>query len=142
MFKIRAGGVGVLLGVIGQVNAGEITCPAATDIHRNIEAVEDVYFVEGHDEFEWRSENLVDLVNPRKLLFEGAEYVQQEESEDEEELAIRTTITCRYGDMNLVMQYPHVQEPTFSPWINNNCKSQDVNECQLINADYFQVSFD
>ncbi|CAI8802058.1 hypothetical protein [Pseudomonas brassicacearum] len=75
MKRILAGGAVLLWLIIGHAHAGEITCPAVTDIRRNIETVEDVFFVDIQDGHEWESESLVDVVDPSSLRFEGAKYV-------------------------------------------------------------------
>lgn len=126
----------MLLLILGQADAGEITCPAVTEIHRNIESVEDVFFVEVQDDYEWESENLVDVVNPTSLQFEGAEYVVHEADEDEQ-TATKATITCRYGDINLNLEYQQILEPAFSGWVNNRCESPDTRMCRLMDDDYF-----
>lgn len=126
----------MLLLILGQAHAGEITCPAVTDIHRNIESVEDVFFVEAQDEHEWESENLVDVVNPTSLQFEGAEYVVHEADEDKQ-TATKATITCRYGDINLNLEYQQILEPAFSGWVNNRCESPDTRMCRLMDDNYF-----
>ncbi|MCW1246657.1 DUF3757 domain-containing protein [Pseudomonas sp. SAICEU22] len=142
MLKILWTGSTALLSlIIGQVHAGEITCPAAADIHRNIEAVEDIYFVGEHSEFEWQSQSLVDAVDPQSLSFKGADYALHVEDNDEG-LPTHTTITCRYGEINLILEYSSVQEPAYSAWLDNTCNNQDVKQCQLITSDYFQVNFD
>jgi len=142
MLKILWTGSTALLSlIIGQVHAGEITCPAAADIHRNIEAVEDIYFVDEHSEFEWQSQSLVDAVDPQWLSFKGADYALHVE-DNSEGLPTHTTITCRYGEINLILEYSSVQEPAYSAWLDNTCNNQDVKQCQLITSDYFQVNFD
>ncbi|WP_024618694.1 DUF3757 domain-containing protein [Pseudomonas kilonensis] len=138
MKKILAGGAALLLLIIGHAHAGEITCPAVTDIHRNIESVEDVFFVEIQDDHEWESESLVDVVDPASLQFEGAEYVIHE-ADEEIQAATRATITCRYGDINLNMEYQQILEPAFSGWVNNRCESPNTRMCRLMDGDYFNL---
>ncbi|MCP1452863.1 MULTISPECIES: DUF3757 domain-containing protein [Pseudomonas] len=138
MKKILAGGAALLLLIIGQAHAGEITCPAVTDIHRNIESVEDVFFVDVQDDHEWESESLVDVVDPESLQFEGAEYVIHEADEDRQ-ATTRATITCRYGDINLNMEYQQILEPAFSGWVNNRCESPNTRMCRLMDGDYFNL---
>lgn len=138
MRKILAGGAALLLLITGHAHAGEITCPAVTDIHKNIESVEDVFFVEVQDNHEWESESLVDVVDPATLQFEGAEYVIHEADEDRQ-AAIRATITCRYGAINLNMEDQQILEPAFSGWANNRCESPDTKMCRLMDADYFNL---
>lgn len=138
MRKILAGGAAWLLLIIGHAHAGEITCPAVTDIHKNIEAMEDVFFVEVQDDHEWESESLVDVVDPAALQFEGAEYVIHEADKDRQ-TATRATITCRYGDINLNMEYQQILEPAFSGWVNNRCESPDTKMCRLMDGDYFNL---
>ncbi|WP_420234787.1 DUF3757 domain-containing protein [Pseudomonas sp. ABY48] len=140
MKKILAGGAVLLWLIIGHAHAGEITCPAVTDIHRNIESVEDVFFVDIHDDHEWESESLVDVVNPSSLQFEGAEYVIHEADEDQQ-AATTATITCRYGDINLNLEYQQILEPAFSGWVNNHCDSPDTRMCRLMDSDYFNLIF-
>lgn len=138
MKKILAGGAILLLLIIGHVHAGEITCPAATDIHRNIESLEDVYTVDGWEEHEWKSESLVDVVDPTSLQFEGADYVIHEDDGDEQ-TASQGTITCRYGAINLKLDYRQILEPAFSKWISNRCESTDTRMCMLMDDDYFNL---
>ncbi|MFL7964806.1 DUF3757 domain-containing protein [Pseudomonas kielensis] len=140
MKKILAGGAIMLLMIIGHVHAGEITCPTVTDIHRNIESLEDVYFVDIREDQEWKSESLVDVVDPASLRFEGAEYVIHEDDGDEQ-TAIHTTITCRYGAINLKLDYQHILEPAFSKWMSNRCESADTRTCRLIDGDYFNLIY-
>ncbi|MDP9785789.1 DUF3757 domain-containing protein [Pseudomonas fluorescens] len=141
MKKIPAGGAVLLMLIIGHVHAGEITCPAATSIHRNIEALEDVYSVDGQENHEWASESLVDVVDPTSLRFEGAEYVIHESDEDKQAARL-ATITCRYGDINLKLAYQQILEPAFSRWANNRCESRDTRMCRLMDNDYFNLIFD
>ncbi|WLH45851.1 DUF3757 domain-containing protein [Pseudomonas beijingensis] len=139
MKKILAGGAILLLLIIGPVHAGEITCPAVTDIHRNIESVEDIFFVDIQDEHEWESESLVDVVDPVSLQFEGAEYVIHRD--DDEQAATRATITCRYGAINLKLEEQQILEPTFSKWVSNRCESADTRMCRLMDGDYFNLIY-
>ena len=139
MKKILAGRAVLLLLIVGHVHAGEIACPAVTDIHRNIESVEDVFFVEVQDGPEWESESLVDVVDPASLQFEGAGYVIHKADEDQQ-AATRATITCRYGDINLNVEYQQILEPAFSGWVNNRCESPDTRMCRLMDGDYFNLS--
>ncbi|OPG71582.1 DUF3757 domain-containing protein [Pseudomonas ogarae] len=138
MKKILAGRAVLLLLIFGHVHAGEITCPAVTNIHRNIESVEDVFFVEVQDDHEWESESLVDVVDLASLQFEGAEYVIHKADEGQQ-AATRATITCRYGDINLNLEYQQILEPAFSGWINNHCESSDTRMCRLMDGDYFNL---
>ena len=140
MKKILAGGAVLLLLIIGHVHAGEITCPAVTDIHRNIESLEDVYTVDERQEHEWKSESLVDVVDPASLQFEGAEYVIDEDDGDEQ-TATRATITCRYGAINLKLDYKQILEPAFSMWVSNRCESTDTRMCRLMDGDYFNLIY-
>lgn len=130
----------MLLLIIGQVHAGEITCPAVTDIHRDIESLEDVYTVDGREEREWKSESLVDVVDQTSLQFEGAEYVIHEDDGDEQ-TAPRATITCRYGAINLKLNDQQILEPAFSKWISNRCESPDTRTCRLMDGDYFNLIY-
>jgi hypothetical protein len=141
MRKAMAGGAGVLFFFIGHVQASEITCPAVTDIHRNIESVEDVFLVEHQTDRQWSSQSLVDVVDSQSLKFNGAEYVIHEDDQDEQ-APTRATITCRYGPINLTSEYQNLQVPTYSHWRNHRCESADPEMCKLINADYFNVSFE
>ncbi|KQW33465.1 MULTISPECIES: hypothetical protein [Pseudomonas] len=138
MKKILAGGAVLFWLIIGHAHAGEITCPAVTDIHRNIEPVEDVFFVDVQDGYEWESESLVDVVDPASLQFKGAKYVIHEADEDRQ-AATRATITCRYGDINLNLEYQQILEPAFSGWVNNRCESPDSRMCRLMDGDYFNL---
>ncbi|WP_413792984.1 MULTISPECIES: DUF3757 domain-containing protein [unclassified Pseudomonas] len=140
MIKILAGGAVWLLLIIGHVHAGEIKCPAVTDIHRNIESVEDVFFVDVQDDHEWESESLVDVVDSASLQFEGAEYVLRED-DGNEQTAPRATITCRYGAINLKLDSPHLLEPAFSKWVSNRCESADTRMCRLMDGDYFNLVY-
>lgn len=140
MRKIVAGGAGLLMLVLGQVHADEIICPAVSDIRRNIESVEDVYFVDLPDDRDWKSVSLVDVVDPPSLKFEGAEYEIHEADGDKQALAT-ATITCRYGEINLTQKRIQILEPSFSRWVDNRCASPDPKMCTLISADYFNLSF-
>ncbi|WP_434573888.1 DUF3757 domain-containing protein [Pseudomonas sp. Z3-6] len=140
MKKILAGGAVLLLLIIGHVQAGEITCPAVTDIRRNIESVEDVFFVDVQDEYEWVSESLVDVVNPLSLQFEGAEYVIHKD-DGNEQTPSNATITCRYGAINLKLEEQQILEPTFSKWMSNRCESADIRMCRLMDGDYFNLIY-
>ncbi|WP_434578833.1 DUF3757 domain-containing protein [Pseudomonas sp. Z5-35] len=133
-------GAGLLVGMTSQVYADQITCPAVADIQRNIEALEDVFFVDETNDLDWQSQSLVNVVSPALLLFNGAEYVVHEN--DDQPLIARTTFTCKYGEINLILKDIQMQVPSFSPWVNNRCESPDVHRCELINADYFQVNFE
>lgn len=141
MQKILAGGAGLLMLIIGHADAGEITCPAVTDIRRNLEAVEDVYTVDRLEDREWKSESLVDVVNPASLRFKGAKYVVYG-VDGEASTPPRVTVTCSYGDINLTQVYLQILEPTFSQWVNQRCDSPDTRMCRLMDADYFNVSFE
>ncbi|WP_431080801.1 DUF3757 domain-containing protein [Pseudomonas thivervalensis] len=138
MKRILAGGSVLLLLIIGHVQAGEIICPAVTDIHRNIESLEDVYLVEIREDQEWKSESLVDVVDPTSLQFEGAEYAIHEDDGDEQTPS-RATITCRYGAINLKMDYQKILVPAFSTWVSNRCESADIQMCRLMDSDYFNL---
>ncbi|MBC3364964.1 DUF3757 domain-containing protein [Pseudomonas sp. SWRI154] len=132
-------GAGLLVGMTGQIYAGQITCPAAADIQRRIEVLEDVFFVDEPNDLDWQSQSLVNAVNPALLVFNGAEYVIHGHEDDHQQLTTRTTFTCKYGEINLILKDVQMQVPSFSPWANNRCESLDVHSCELINADYFQV---
>lgn len=82
----------------------------------------------------------MNAVNPALLVFNGAEYVIHED--DDQQLTTPTTFTCKYGEINLILKDIQMQVPSFSPWENNRCESPDVHNCELINADYFQVNFE
>ncbi|ALQ06170.1 DUF3757 domain-containing protein [Pseudomonas brassicacearum] len=140
MKRILAGGAVLLWLIIGHAHAGEITCPAVTDIRRNIETVEDVFFVDIQDGHEWESESLVDVVDPSSLRFEGAKYVIHETDEDTQAVT-RATITCRYGDINLNLEYQQILEPAFSVWVDNRCESPDTRMCRLMDGDYFNLIY-
>lgn len=140
MQNTLAKGAGLLMLFVGHIQANEITCPAVTDIHRKIESVEDIYSVEVQDDREWQSQSLVDVVDPALLQFNGAEYAI-DESDDAEQTPTRMTITCKYGEINLTLEYLQVVEPGFSPWEDNRCESLDTKACKLITADYFNLSF-
>lgn len=129
----------MLLMIIGHVHAGEIICPSVTDIRRNIESVEDVFFVDVQDHNEWTSERLVDVVDPVSLRFEGAEYVIHKD--DNEQAAPRGTLTCRYGAINLKLDDQQILEPAFSKWVSNRCKSADTRMCKLMDGDYFNFTY-
>ncbi|WP_256217152.1 DUF3757 domain-containing protein [Pseudomonas sp. Q12-87] len=137
--KALAGGAVLLMLIIRHVNAGEITCPTVTDIYRNIEAMEDIFLVDTPEDREWKSESLVDVVDPLKLQFDGAEYVIHEADSDRREPT--ATVTCRYGDINLKSEYPRILQPGFSRWTENRCESPNTKMCMLMSADYFNVSF-
>ncbi|MDB6442290.1 hypothetical protein SAMN03159507_00884 [Pseudomonas sp. NFACC32-1] len=140
MQRILAGCAGLFLSLNGYLHAGEIICPAVTDIHRNMETADDTYSVEVRDDREWASQQLVEEVNPALLEFSGAEYVLHEPDGDEQ-TPTRATIICRYGQLNLTLEHLQVQEPFFSEWADNRCESLDPSVCRLINADYFNVTF-
>lgn len=140
MKKILAGGAVLLLLIIGHVHAGEVTCPAVTDIRRNIESVEDVFFVDAQDDHEWESESLVDVVDPVSLQFEGAEYVIHKD-DGNEQTSSRATVTCKYGAINLKLEEHQILEPTFSKWVSNRCESADTRMCRLMDGDYFNLIY-
>jgi hypothetical protein len=71
MKKSLIGGAVTLVLIMGQVNADEVTCPAVADIHRNIEALEDIFSVDAHDGHEWKSESLVAVVDASTLQFKA-----------------------------------------------------------------------
>lgn len=141
MQKILAAGAGLLMLIIGHAHAGEIICPAVTDIHRNVESVEDVYAVDPLENRDWKSESLVDVVDPASLRFKGAMYVTHN-VEGEESTSSRATVICSYGDINLAQDYRQILEPTFSKWVDKRCESRDPRMCRLMDADYFNVSFE
>jgi hypothetical protein len=140
MKKNLAGGAVWFLLIVGHAHAGEIKCPAITDIHKDIESVEDVFFVDAQDGHEWESESVVDVVDTASLQFEGAEYVINKDDESQQ-TAPRTTITCRYGAINLSLEYEQVFEPAFSKWMSNSCESADVRMCRLMDGDYFNLIY-
>ncbi|MCG6573272.1 DUF3757 domain-containing protein [Pseudomonas sp. AF32] len=140
MQKILAGGAGLFMLLNGYVHAGEIICPAVTDIQKVVGAVEDVYSVDIPDEHKWASESLVDVVDPDSLKFNGAEYAPHEINENGQATR-RATLTCRYGQINLILEYVQLQESSFSQWAENRCESHEPRICALIDADYFNVSF-
>jgi len=140
MQKILAGCAGLCLLLNGQVHAGEIICPAVTDIHRDIKTADNTFSVNGRDDREWASQSLVDTVDPLSLKFNGAEYVLYKPDESEQ-TPTRATITCKYGQINLTLEYLQVQEPYFSQWLDNRCESLEPRDCILTNADYFNVTF-
>lgn len=131
---MTGGGAGIFLLMIGHVHAGEITCPAVTQIHHNTESVE----VQDHRE--WQSQSLVEVVDPARWQFNGAEFAVHEPDGDGQ-APTKATITCKYGELNLTLEYLQVQETTSLPWANNRCESPDTHMCRLINADYFSLSF-
>ncbi|MCL6705199.1 DUF3757 domain-containing protein [Pseudomonas sp. T1.Ur] len=140
MQKILAGGAVMLWLILGHVHAGEVTCPAVTDIRRNIESVEDVFFVDVQDDHEWKSESLVDVVDPVSLQFEGAEYVIHKD-DGNEQTPSRATITCRYGAINLKLGYQQILKPKLSKWVSNRCESADIRMCRLMESDYFNLVY-
>ncbi|AHL36349.1 hypothetical protein CD58_27320 [Pseudomonas brassicacearum] len=131
---LTVGGAGMLLLIIGHVHAGEITCPAVTQIHR------DTGSIEVQDDHEWESHSVVGVANPALLQFNGAEFAIHE-SDADNQAPTRATITCKYGAINLTLEYLQVQEPTLLPWTDNRCESPDIKTCKLINADDFHGSF-
>ncbi|MDO7896443.1 DUF3757 domain-containing protein [Pseudomonas citrulli] len=139
MNKVLAGGLGLLMLVTGHVHAGEILCPAVSEIHRKIESVEDVYFVDSPEEHEWTSESLVDVVKPQSLRFEGAEYTFHETAGDTS--LSSATLTCKYGQINLKRVHPQLLEPGYSLWADSRCDSPSIRACRLMDAEYFNVSF-
>lgn len=140
MQKILAGCAGLFLLLNEQVHAGEVICPAVTDIQRNIETADDIYSVNLRDDREWASQSLVDKVDPVLSRFNGAEYALHESTEDE--LApTRTNITCKYGQINLTLEYLQVRKPYFSRWTDDHCESLQLRDCKLIDADHANVTF-
>jgi hypothetical protein len=137
MKKSLIGGAVTLVLIMGQVNADEVTCPAVADIHRNIEALEDIFSVDAHDGHEWKSESLVAVVDASTLQFKGAKYTVRYNIKHEP----TTIITCRYGEINLTLEYPQLVEPTYSKWADKRCESENIKRCRLMSADYFNVSF-
>ncbi|ROM69192.1 DUF3757 domain-containing protein [Pseudomonas brassicacearum] len=131
---LTVGGAGMLFLIIGHVHAGDITCPAVTQIHR------DPGKIEVQDDHEWESHSLVEAANPALLKFNGAEFAVHE-TDTHNQAPTRATITCKYGAINLTLEYLQVQEPTLLPWADNRCESPDIKTCRLINADDFRVSF-
>ena len=69
---LTVGGAGMLLLIIGHAHAGDITCPAVTQIHR------DTGMIEVQDDHEWESHSLVEVANPALLKFNGAEFAIHE----------------------------------------------------------------
>ncbi|MCD9113877.1 DUF3757 domain-containing protein [Pseudomonas bijieensis] len=127
---ITDGGAGMCLLIIGHVHAGEVTCPAVTQIHDNTAAVEI------QNDPEWQSQSLVQELNPAALPFNDAEFAIHEP--DEDELTPRgVTITCNYGEDNLTLDY----QPMSLPWAGNRCVSQDTNIYRRVNTDYFSLRF-
>lgn len=131
---LTVGGAGMLLLIIGHAHAGDITCPAVTQIHR------DTGTIEVQDDHEWESHSLVEVANPALLKFNGAEFAIHE-PDTHNQAPTSATITCKYGAINLTLEYLQVQEPTLLPWADNRCESPDIKTCRLINADDFRVSF-
>ncbi|MGN8278265.1 DUF3757 domain-containing protein [Pseudomonas sp. SMN5] len=136
MNNVLAGGVSFMMLFIGHVQAGEIVCPVASELHRNVESLEDVYFVDALENREWKSESLVAVVDPLSLKFEGAEYELHEAAPSSS-----ATITCKYGQINLKRDHPQVLEPSYSLWSDNRCKSASTQACRLMDAEYFNVSY-
>lgn len=134
MRNIMTGGAGILLFIIGHVHAGEITCPTVTQTHHNAK------LVEVQDDREWQSQSLVEVANPALWQFNGAEFAVHE-PDGGSQAPTRATMTCKYGELNLTLEYLQVQEPASLPWADNRCESPDTHMCRLINADYFSLSF-
>jgi len=131
---LTVGGAGMLLLIIGHVHAGEITCPAVTQIHT------DTGSIEVQDDHEWESHSVMEVANTALLQFNGAEFAIHEPDADDH-APTRATITCKYGAINLTLEYLQIQEPTLLPWADNRCESLDIKTCRLISADDFRVSF-
>lgn len=125
---ITDGGAGMCLLIIGHVHAGEVTCPAAIQIHSTTETVEI------QDDREWQAQE--QEANPAVQQLNDAEFAIHEPDEDEQ-VPRRMTITCNYGENNLTLDY----QPTSLPWAANRCASQDTNTCRLVNTDYFSLRF-
>ncbi|SFB33045.1 hypothetical protein SAMN03159488_03068 [Pseudomonas sp. NFIX10] len=131
---LTVSGAGMLLLIIGHVHAGEITCPGITQIHRDIGSI-DV-----QDDHEWENHSIVEVANSALEQFNGAEFAIHEPDVDNQ-TPTRATITCKYGAINLTLEYLQVQERTLLPWADNRCESPDIKTCRLISADDFRVSF-
>lgn len=131
---ITDGGAGMCLLIIGHVHAGEVTCPAATQIHGTTETIEI------QDDRQWQSQDLGQEANPAVLQLNDAEFAIHEPDEDEQ-IPRRVTITCNYGENNLTLDYLDFQEPTSLPLVPNRCGSRDANTCRRASADYFSLRF-
>ncbi|ROM73890.1 hypothetical protein BK654_20725 [Pseudomonas brassicacearum] len=86
---LTVGGAGMLLLIIGHAHAGDITCPAVTQPHK------DTGSIEVQDDREWESHRLVKVANPALLQFNGAEYAIHEPDADDQ-APTRATITYRF----------------------------------------------
>ncbi|EJK98805.1 hypothetical protein PflQ2_0523 [Pseudomonas fluorescens Q2-87] len=82
----------------------------------------------------------MEVANTALLQFNGAEFAIHEPDADDH-APTRATITCKYGAINLTLEYLQVQEPTLLPWADNRCESLDIKTCRLTSADDFRVSF-
>ncbi|WP_260957660.1 DUF3757 domain-containing protein [Pseudomonas citri] len=133
MANLMAGGAaGLFLWSVGQVHAGEITCPGVTQIQRTIEPVE------VQDNRQWESQRLTDVADPAMAQFNSAEFVAQEAEADEQS---PTRATCTFGTLSLRLEYLSVQGPALSSWSNRRCESPDATLCKLIKADELNLSF-
>ncbi|SDA79045.1 hypothetical protein SAMN03159443_03116 [Pseudomonas sp. NFACC15-1] len=127
---ITDGGAGICLLIIGHVHAGEITCPAAIQIHGTTETVEI------QDDRQWQGQDLEQEANPAVQQLNDAEFALHEADEDEL-TPRRVTITCNYGENNLTLDY----QPTSLPSAVNRCANRDTNTCRWVNTDYFSLRF-
>ena len=135
MAKLMAGGAaGLFLWIVGQVHAGEITCPGVTQIQRTIKPVE------AQENRQWESQRLIDVADPAMAQFNSAEFVVPE-TEADEQSPTQATIICKLGTLNLTLEYLTVQGPALSPWSNRRCESPDATLCTLIKADELNLSF-
>ncbi|WP_033062497.1 hypothetical protein [Pseudomonas sp. CFII68] len=134
MRNFMTGGGGIILLMIGHVHAGEVTCPAVTQLHDHTETVE------MQDDPEWQSQSPVQELNPAVLPFNDAEFAVQE-SEEDNQLPARVSITCNHGEMNLTLDYPSAQEPALMPGLDTRCASQPPHIFRRGNADYLSLKF-
>ncbi|WP_434573891.1 DUF3757 domain-containing protein [Pseudomonas sp. Z3-6] len=134
MRNFMTGGGGIILLMIGHVHAGEVTCPAVTQLHENTATVE------MQDDPEWQSQSPVQELNPAALPFNDAEFAVQELDEDNQPPA-RVSITCNHGEMNLTLDYPTSQKPALMPGLDMRCASRDTRTCRQGSTDYLSLRF-
>lgn len=135
MRNFMTGGGGIILLMIGHVHAGEVTCPAVTQLHDHTATVE------MQDDPEWQTESPVQELNPAALPFNDAEFAIHEPDENQQTPA-KVSITCTHGERNLTLDYyPTPQELNLMPGLDTRCASQLPHMCRRGNADYLSLRF-
>ncbi|WP_434649831.1 hypothetical protein [Pseudomonas sp. D1-2] len=118
------GGAGMILLIIGHVQAGEASCPALTQLQ------DDTATVNIQDAPDWQSQTIVQELNPASLQFDEAEFAIQEPDEYQQ-----VSVIYQHCETKLTLDY-------LTPGLNGHCTSLGTRACQFRNSsDYFSLRF-